>query len=221
MVQYLHFRILKFPLRNWEVICSIADTCRSASFFLRSTAVMMMGLLVWLCRRSLPKALAASTPRKCWVAFADIVQTHRHLQNEKAWITLCLRTSLVQKEAGMSQVFKILLKMIFQSGQTDSGHGALAARAWWLCCLVWKNAIQDDFGIHVARWCCSQAMLVVKRRCLESCYPKFPNERRSVRQVASVVMSCIHVRWWYACTKPAPGVYIFIHSRVIAHLNIV
>jgi hypothetical protein len=64
-------------------------------------------------------ALAASTPRKCWVVYAGIVQSHRHLQNEKAWITLCcLRTSIVQKvEAGMSQVFKIILKMIFESDE--------------------------------------------------------------------------------------------------------
>ena len=53
--------------------------------------------------------------------YAGLVQAGRHLQNERAWVTLCcLRSSIVKNvEAGMSQILKIILKMIFQSEHAD------------------------------------------------------------------------------------------------------
>lgn len=66
-------------------------------------------------------ALSASTPRKCWAVYATFTQCGQHMQNEKAWVTLCcLRSSVVQKvEAGMSQIFRIILKMVFQNEKAN------------------------------------------------------------------------------------------------------
>ena len=112
---------MSMPFLNFHSFLHAAYKAGGALFDLLKEVTEPLGLCLYSDEVCPGNPLSGATPRKCWVVYCGLVQTKQHLQNERAWVTLCcLRTSIVSKvEAGMSQILKIILKMIFQSEQAD------------------------------------------------------------------------------------------------------
>lgn len=81
---------MSLPFLNLHSFLHAGYSAGGALFELLKDVAGPAGLALYSDEVCPGNALAASTPRKCWVVYAGIVQSHRHLQNEKKLGSLCV-----------------------------------------------------------------------------------------------------------------------------------
>ena len=111
----------ELPFLQFHSFVHAAYKAGGALFNILKDVAGPVGLVLYSDEVCPGNVLAASPARKCWVVYAGFVKAGRLLQNEKAWVTLCcLKSSTIQKAgAGMPQILKIILHMIFNAESVD------------------------------------------------------------------------------------------------------